>query len=49
LGKAALNKEKTVHQQTEGKFKEETSKGLHLEHNFFYDAENRRLRKLDQK
>jgi hypothetical protein len=34
--KAAFNKKKTFHQQTGLKFKEETSKVLHLEHSFVW-------------
>jgi hypothetical protein len=34
--KAAFNKTKTFHQQIGLKFKEETSKMLHFEHNFVW-------------
>jgi hypothetical protein len=36
MAKAAFNKKKTFHQQTGLKFKEETSKVLHLEHSFVW-------------
>jgi hypothetical protein len=36
MAKAAFNKKKTLHQQTGLKFKEETSKMLHLEHSFVW-------------
>jgi hypothetical protein len=34
MAKAAFNRKKTLHKQTECKFKEATSKVLHLEHSF---------------
>jgi hypothetical protein len=36
MAKAAFNKKKTFYQQTGLKFKEETSKVLHLEHSFVW-------------
>jgi hypothetical protein len=36
IEKAAFNKKKTFHEQTGLKFKEETSKLLHLEHSFLW-------------
>ena len=43
MAKAALNKKKTLHQQTGLKFKEEVSKVSHFEHSFVV-AENWTLR-----
>ena len=49
MAKAAFNKKETVFtQKTELKFKEETSKLLHLEHSL-YGAETGTLWKVDQK
>ena len=48
MAQAAFNRQKTFHQQTGLKFKEETSEMLHLDHNIVC-AKTWAYRKVDQK